>query len=506
MSKSIVTETEIKQLLETVEKQAQIISSQAQEICILRQQVKELVKRCFGGGKSEQMNPAQLELMMQGIVEAESPAPIPPQQSTVHKKHTPRARQKLPPHLETERIVLEPKEIQNGECWIKIGEEVTEELDMKPAKFFRRLFVRPKYVNRKSDKIAIAPLPARLIEKGMPGPGLLTQVVLSKYEDHCPLYRQHKIFKERYGVEIARSSLVEWVDSVAGWLKPIYNEMKADLLAGNYLMVDETPIRYLDPDVSGKSSLGYLWVFSRPGGDVLFEWNTSRGRKTPEEWLKNFKGHVQTDGYQVYQSLAEETNDWQLCCCWAHSRRKFVEAVEEDPKRVGWFLNQIGHLYKIEARLRDNRESAKIRAIVRQCESRPILQRIHKALWRLRPKILPKTKFGEAIIYLFNQWQYLERYVDLGHVEIDTNLNENSIRPSAIGKRNFLFIGHPDAGWRSAVIYSILGSCRRAGINPAEYLEDVLRRLPDMKNTEIKEITPTHWAAARNAETQKMAA
>jgi len=429
--------TEIKKLQEKVASQAQEIHTQAHEIRFLREQLKALRKLHYGGGKCEQIAAAQLELLMQGLTDKLSPQKKPemPQWPVTPKKHTPRVRRELPEHLETERIVLEPKEIQNGEEWTYIGQEETEELDMKPAKFFRRLYVRPKYVNRTSGKIAIAPLPSRLIEKGMPGPALMAYIGISKYVDHLPLYRLQKIFMERYGVDISRSTMAEWVEHLAEWLKPIYNVMKEELLAGNFLQIDETPIRYLDPDVSGKSQLGYLWVFSRPGSDVLFDWKTSRGRKTPDEWLKNFKGNVQADGYQVYQSLSEETTDWQLCGCWAHGRRKIHEAMDEDPKRVGWFLNQIGLLYKIEARLRQKQDSSKIRQIVRQCESRPILQRIHKTLWRLRPKILPKTKFGEAINYLFNQWQYLERYVDLGHVEIDSNLVENSIRPSAIGKR-----------------------------------------------------------------------
>jgi transposase len=173
----------------------------------------------------------------------------------------------LPAHLETERVVLEPEEVkQQPAGWRKLGEEVTEELDWKPAKFIKRLYIRPKYAN--PERIVIAPLPARLIEKGLPGAGWLTQVIVAKYEDHLPLYRQAKIYEQRHGVKLSRQTLCGWVAAAADWLSPIYREMKAGLLAGSYLQADETPIRYLDPDVKGKSQQSWLWTYHRPRGDV----------------------------------------------------------------------------------------------------------------------------------------------------------------------------------------------------------------------------------------------
>jgi hypothetical protein len=352
--------------------------------------------------------------------------------------------------------------------------------------------------------VLIAPLPGRLIDKGLPGPGLLAHVLISKYEDHLPLYRQEKIYWERHGVVLTRQSLADWVEQGANWLRPIYNEMKRSLRSGNYIQADETPIRYLDPDLPGKAQIGYLWTYSRPAGEVIFEWNISRGRAGPCEFLKDFQGRLQTDGYGVYASIAAERRELVLIGCWAHARRKFVEALGED-RRVAWVVRQIQQLYGIEQRLREQCAGPRLREAVRASESHMVLTRLGKVLRRWQANVLPKSLFGTAIGYALDRWPELVRYVQHGPVEIDNNLVENAIRPTAVGKKNFLFIGHPEAGWRSAVIYSVIGSCRRLGIDPHEYLRDVLRRLPEMKITEIASITPAAWAKAKKTAEKKAA-
>jgi transposase len=405
-------------------------------------------------------------------------------------------RQPLPAHLETERVVLEPEEVQQQPAgWRKLGEEVTEELDWKPAKFIKRLYIRPKYAN--AERIVIAPLPARLIEKGLPGAGLLTQVILSKYEDHLPLYRQERIYRERHAVNLSRQTLCGWVDAAADWLSPIWREMQAGLVAGDYLQADETPIRYLDPDVKGKSQQGYLWTYSHPRGDVVFDWNVSRSREGPREFLKSFRGKLQTDGYGVYESLARERGEELILIgCWAHARRGFYEALGEG-RSAAWIVGQIGLLYAVEKALREQKAGPQLRAAVRVWQSRPILARLRRALEIVRRRVLPKSLLGQAIDYALARWVALTRYLEDGRLEIDNNLCENAIRPTAIGKKNFLFIGHPEAGQRSAVIYSVLGSCRRHGINPADYLQDVFERLPKAKTSEVKSLTPAAWAITR---------
>jgi transposase len=466
---------------------------------LLRQKLELFLKRYFGGPKNESLDPKQLELLLAGLEALNPPAPVVAKPVAPRAAVTPRpARQPLPAHLATERVVLEPAEVQQQpEGWRKLGEEVTEELDWKPAQFIQRLYIRPKYAN--AERIVIAPLPARLIEKGLPGAGLLTQVIVGKYEDHLPLYRQEKIYRQRHGVNLSRQTLCGWVEAAADWLSPIYREMKAGLLARDYLQADETPIRYLDPDVKGKSQSGWLWTYSQPEGDVVFEWQVSRSREGPRAFLKEFKGKLQTDGYGVYESLARERGqELVLIGCWAHVRRGLHEALGEG-RSAAWLVGQIGKLYAVEKALREQKAGPQLRAAVRAWQSRPILERLHRAMTGVRRRVLPKSLLGQAIDYTLARWETLTRYVDDGRLEIDNNLCENAIRPTAVGKKNFLFIGHPEAGQRSAVIYSVLGRCRRHGINPDEYLRDIFERLPKAKTSDLKSLTPAAWAKARRA-------
>jgi len=268
------------------------------------------------------------------------------------------------------------------------------------------------------------------------------------------------------------------------------------LLAGNYLQADETPIRYLDPDVKGKSQQGYLWVYSRPKSDVLFEWRVSRARAGPQEFLKNFRGKLQTDGYQVYESLAKGRDDLTLVGCWAHVRRGFHEALAET-RLAAWFVGQIGQLYAVEKKLRKQQAGPALREAMRAWQSQPVLNRLHRAMELIRRKTLPQGLLGQAIDYALKRWPALMQFVTDGTLEIDNNLIENAIRPSALGKKNWMFIGHPDAGERSAVIYTLLGSCRRHGINPFDYLKNLFTRLPAAKIKQINEFTPAGWAKAK---------
>lgn len=479
---------------------------------LLRGKVDALIRRYFGK-KSEQIDVRQLELLLAGLTQKRE-EPVQNQAASVSapaknasKPLPTRRRRELPENLPVERIEVEPAEVTSApDLWKRIGEEVTEELDYTPGQFSRRLYVRAKYVRRQevdmeeqsgSPEVLIAPLPPRLVERGMVGPGLMAHVLVSKYEDHLPLYRQAKIFRERHGVRLAVQTLSEWVERGAEWLRPIYDLIREELLAGDYLQVDETPIRYLDPDVPGKARQGYLWTYSRPGADVLFDWQTSRGKEAAR-WLKQFRGYLQVDGYGVYESVASEQEGIVLVGCWAHARRKFVDALGEN-RRAAWVVHQIGLLYEVEKRLRQARAGPRLREAVRRSESVPLLRRIEKALRRWRERLLPKSLFGEAMNYALVRWESLCVYVRDGRLAIDNNLVENAIRPTAVGKKNWLFIGHPEAGWRSAVLYTILGSCRRAGIDPWEYLQDVLKRLPSMKMSEVKSIVPTAWAKAKKA-------
>jgi hypothetical protein len=233
---------------------------------------------------------------------------------------------------------------------------------------------------------------------------------------------------------------------------------------------------------------------------VLFEWRLSRSREGPEEFLKHFKGRLPTDGYYAYESLAKERkSELTLVACWAHVRRGFQAALAET-RLTAWFVRQIGLLHTVEKLLREEKAGPRLRAAMRNWQSRPVLERLRRAMELVRRRTLPQGLLGKAIDYALKRWEALTRFVSDSVLEIDSNLIENSIRPSALGKRNWLFVGHPEAGERSAVIYTLLGSCRRHGINPFEYLKDLFTRLPAAKITQIKEFTPAAWAKTKARE------
>ncbi len=484
-------------LLKRVEElSARVVALEA-ENRLLRQKLDQYIRHYFGGQRNEGLDKHQLELLLQGLLNVIT-LPAPETKTTTATRHGavhPVRRMLAEDKLETQEIVIEPAEVQaQPEGWKKISEERTCQLDWVAPKIIKRVYIRPRYV--KQERFALAPLPPQPIEQGMVGPGLLAQILVNKYEYHQPLYRQEKMFRPQFGVELSRKTMGYWVEQAAELLKPAYRAIREDLLRGNYLQADETPIRYLDPDVKGKSQQGYLWVYSRPKSDVVFEWRVSRARAGPEEFLKHFRGKLQTDGYQVYESLAKDRDDLTLVGCWAHVRRGFHEALAES-KLAAWFVRQIGQLYAVEKKLREQKAGPQLRAAMRAWQSQPVLTRLHRAMELIRRKTLPQGLLGEAIDYTLKRWTALNQFITDGTLEIDNNFIENSIRPSAIGKKNFLFFGHPEAGERSAVIYTLLGSCRRHGVNPFDYLKDMFTRLPAAKISQIREFTPAAWVKAR---------
>ena len=260
-------------------------------------------------------------------------------------------------------------------------------------------------------------------------------------------------------------------------------------MAGGHVQMDETPIDYLEPG-HGRTKQGYLWTGSRPRGDVFFHWETSRATACLDRVIPvTFTGTIQCDGYAAYRAFANGRGPAiELAGCWAHVRRKFHDALESAPRIAGWLLHQIQHLYRIEARLREHRAGPRLRAAVRASESRPLVKRMERALVKLKAskRQLPQSLLGTAIDYALGQWRMLEIYPADGRVEIDNNLVENAIRPTAIGKKNWLFVGEAAAGQRSAIIYTLIESCRRRGLNPFSYLREVLTRLPNMTTTKSR--------------------
>jgi hypothetical protein len=270
--------------------------------------------------------------------------------------------------------------------------------------------------------------------------------------------------------------------------------------------VDETPVRYQDPNLEGRCGQGYLWTGLVPGQCVVYEWHASRAAQCLDSLLGTaFVGKVQCDGYSAYPAFAREKQGVDLFGCWAHARRGFFEAQEQAPRVAGWFLNQIRLLYRWEERWRQSRAGPVLRQVGRDSHHRMVIERLHRALEKLQPRYLPKSLLGEAIGYALKQWPLLVGFLEHGEVEIDNNLVENAIRPTALGKKNWLFFGSEEAGQRSAVMYTLIENCRMHGVEPYAYLKDVLQRLPTTTNRHVAQLTPLRWKQTREAALQRAA-
>jgi hypothetical protein len=295
--------------------------------------------------------------------------------------------------------------------------------------------------------------------------------------------------------------MADWVWRIGDWLRIIYDELGNELQLLGYMQIDETPVSYLDPG-SGKTRKGYLWVYYAPGKGVVLKWHPGRGADCLKEMLDDYLGTIQSDGYAAYPSYNKTREDnckLTLACCWAHARRKFHEAKEESALARS-ILSEISKLYQIEAVLRESGSSACDRKALRIKESRPVLDAIREKIEKQRSQHLPQSLTGKAISYTLNIWDELNVYVKNGELEIDNNLVENIIRVPALGKKNWLFFGSKDAGVQSSIIMTVLLNCKMHGINPEEYLKDVLSRLPHISNAEARELTPAKWLAARQSE------
>jgi transposase len=460
------------------------------------------LRRQLFGVKADRLTPeqdAQLLALQQDVVEAvERPGAVSDEVLADERRGHPRRRRPrhgLPVAIETETITLEPLATTCpccGEPLRRIGEEVTEETDLVPAKLIRRRIVRPKYACRCGEAgVAIAPLPPRLIPQSTLGLGLAVHILLTRYDDHLSFYRLEQQFAERHGVRVPRQQMVQWVEHLAGWLRPIYDAMWRDVLASGYIQVDETPVRVLDPDVTGKAPRGYLWFYAAPAGDVLLDFDRRRSLAPVQQRLQTFTGTIQTDAYEVYQALVRQQPGITRLGCLAHARRRFYAALRENLPDAGWAIGQIRALYQIEDAVRDAPPEA--RHARRQQDAPALWAALKAKAQALQPTVLPKSTLGKALSYFLDEYDALIGYLRDGRFEIDNNLIENDIRPTAVGRKRWLFIGHPHAGWRSAVIYSLIVSCRRRGINPETYLTDVLRRLPNLKITEVEPLLPAHW-------------
>ena len=408
----------------------------------------------------------------------------------------------LPENLPTIAITLEPDEDTTG--MIRMGEEITKILDIIPPKFQVIKIIRPIYVQPKAEQeidkspIFIADLPSRPIDKGIPSARLLAYLLVSKFVDHLPYYRQVQMF-QRAGVDIKAKTINGWIAKVCVLLKVLYDAFCEHHFSKSYLQGDETTIKVLKVKKSGKKSkahTGYYWVYYDPiDNQVVFIFDPGRGRVYPREHLRNFKGKLQTDGLGVYVEF-DKLEGITLFGCMAHVRRKFFDALKNDEARAAKVLGMIQQLYKIEQTAREGNYTTAQRLELRQQKAAPIMAdlKIYLDDEYDSKQVRPKSAIGIAIKYALGQWWKIERYLTDGTVEIDNNLVENAIRPVALGRKNYLFAGSEQGAKWGAMIYTFLASATRHGHNPLEYLADVLRRLPDTKKSKLHELFPANWS------------
>jgi transposase len=479
------------------------------EIKLLREKLDLLLRKIYGAS-SEKLDPTQLLLAGLGEAPGKAPEPVVAEAPRCSPDPSPPSASKrgprLPEHLPVVEEIIDPEPVKAcPQAWRQIGQEVTEQLDYEPARFFKRRLVRRKYVQIAQPFAApiIAALDT-LQDRCLAAPGLIAAIIVGKYVDHLPLYRQGQIFATRHDVKIPRQSMMQWLGMAANWLRPIYEQIRTGVLGGGYMQIDETPIEYLEPG-HGQTKLGYFWTCARPGGDTVFAWQTSRAASCLEKIVPaHWQGTVQSDGYGAYAAFVRAHNARAgqeaitLTGCWAHARRALLEGQDNAPRVVGWLLRQIAHLYALEKQLRESGAGPALRAAHRAAHSAMILRRVQAALRLVRARYLPQSALGRAITYVLEQWPGLERFLADGRLEIDNNTVENAIRPTAVGKKNWLFIGAAEAGQRGAIFYTIVESCRRRGIDPLAYMRDVLTRLPKTNSSQVATLTPEAWAKAQH--------
>jgi transposase len=510
-SKTLI-EHEVETLREEKSVLVKELDRERRENAWLRERLKHYMRRIFGA-KAEKIDPSQLALPFEELIDLavslEEPAPTATAQEAADDEadtHTQKQRRKgahgrrpLPKELPRLRVEIHPDEADRTcKCCRQpmavIGEETSEELDYQPATLAVTEHVRVKYACKScEDGVVIAPLPPRLIEKGRPGPGLLAQVAVSKYADHLPLHRQESIF-ERHGVDLSRQTLCDWIGATAEHLTPIVAALKASVLASAVIHSDDTPLLCQENAIGGGKTRAYLWTYVRDQREVVYDFTMSRERDGPERFLGDWSGHLQVDAYAGYDRLFASGRVIEVAC-WAHARRKYFDALAGNAERASRMLALIQRLYRVESEAKEL--APRERAALRRERSAPILAQIRAQLDADQKHVLPKSGLGEATTYLANQWDALQRYVDDGRLDIDNNAAERAMRCVAVGRKNWLFAGSPKGGERAAVIYSLIATCKLQGVEPFEYLRDVLTRLPEHPRERMAELTPRNWKPAR---------
>src|SRR6266851_2036116 len=492
------------QLLQAVEDKDQLLAR-------VQHQLAQLLRYRYGQ-KRERLDENQLFLFAAQIIAASQRASTAPSSEepaadsssradSKEKKEKPErrghGRKALPESLERRRVVfdLEESQRQCRQCQKplqKIGEDVSERLEFIPASLQVIEEVRPKYACAKGCAVVGAEKPASPIEKGLPGPGLLAQVAVSKYGDHIPLNRMESIF-QRHGVELSRKTMCDWMAACAELVSPVWERMKEVVLTSKAVQTDDTPVPVLDRELT-RTRTCRIWTYvgDRHGPYIVYDYTSNRSREGPEEFLRGYRGYLQADAYAGYDAMFKNPKRHLIeVACWAHSRRYFFEAQTSDLCRATVMLAYIQLLYEVEREARN--ANAEQRRELRQAKSRPILEDIRNYLQTEKPKVLPKSPIGVAIDYTLSNWEALLRYTEDGELEIDNNGAERSLRPIVVGRNNWLFYGSNKGGRTGAVLSSLIASCKRLHIEPFAYLRDLFMRISTHPHHRLDELLPDRW-------------
>ena len=470
------------------------------------------------GKHSEKLSDLQLELLElePGVsseeVQAESEReplatpPATPEDKTGRKparKHP--GRQSLPAHLErVEKIVAcTPAQCTCGGCGkdtTLIGYEESEQLDVAPTKYFVLVTKREKRACKRCEEqgVVVAPAPERIIPKSLVSDQIIINTTVAKYCDSLPLYRQSVSLKRDTGLNICRSTMDGWVMQVGESLLPVVNHhMRGELLGGGYIQADETPVGVQMHDKRGKNHQGYLWQYGSPGGSVVFDFRMGREREGPKQFLQQFNGILQTDGYAAYDRIGGPK--MVHACCLAHARRKYIDAIKLDPKDqdAARIVRLMDELFALDAAAREQGMDHAQRHALRSEKAPALLAELRAQILAVQKRVLPKSASGKAASYTLALWSKLTLFLEYPQLELSNNLAENSMRPIAIGRRNWTHLGSAEAGPKVAAIFSIVESCRRLGLPIRNYLAAVLPGLANRSIQSLAQLTPAAYAASK---------